>query len=128
MHTLFSFVKISYNQKSRNLLRRVPFIKAALGVVALMTLGWSTQVIWRYATFSFFYVFPPSLTVFLKVWQATVFLKVGLWSFNTNVITWLTGMTYRNIKNELYKITWHKAIVSCILTNFVDCVFVKIVI
>ena len=109
--TLFSFVRISYNQKSRNLLRLVPFIKATLGVVALMTLGWSTQVIRRYATLSFFYVFLPSLTVFLKVWQATVFLKIGLWSFKTkipvshvittNVITWLTGMTYRNIKNEL---------------------------
>ena len=36
---LFSFVKILYNQKSRGLLRMVPFIKATIGAVALITLA-----------------------------------------------------------------------------------------
>ena len=35
---LFSFVKISYNQKPSGLLRWVPFIKTTLGAVALTTL------------------------------------------------------------------------------------------
>ena len=72
---LFSFVRISYNQKSRVLLRLVPFSKATLVAVALITLAWLTKTIWRYATLSFLYVFPPSLVVI-------VFLEVGLWSFN----------------------------------------------
>ena len=35
---LFSFVRISYNQKSRDMLRLVPFIKATLEDVSLITL------------------------------------------------------------------------------------------
>ena len=38
-HMLFSFVRISCNQKSRGLLRWVPFIEATLGAVALITLA-----------------------------------------------------------------------------------------
>ena len=69
------FVRISYNQKISDLLRLASFIKAILGAIALITLAWLTHVIWRHATLSFLYVFPPSLVVI-------VFLEVGLWSFN----------------------------------------------
>ena len=86
---LFSFVRISYNQKSRDLLRLIPFIKANLETVALITLVWLTQVISRYATFSFLYVFLPSLVV-------VVFLEVALWSFNKL----RDHMTY---KNDIYE-------------------------
>ena len=72
---LFSFVRISYNKQSCGLLRWVPFIKATLGVVALITLAWLGHVIWRYVTISFLYVFSPSLVVI-------VFLEVALWRFN----------------------------------------------
>ena len=40
---LFSFVRVSYNQKLRGLLRLVPFIKTTLGTVALITLALLTQ-------------------------------------------------------------------------------------
>ena len=38
-HMLFSFVRISCNQRSTGLLRWVPFIEATLGAVALITLA-----------------------------------------------------------------------------------------
>ena len=38
-HMLHSFVRISCNQRSRGLLRWVPFIEAPLGAVALITLA-----------------------------------------------------------------------------------------
>ena len=62
----------------------VTFIEANLEAVVLIILAWLGHVIWRYATISFWYVFPPSLVVI-------VFVEVALW------------MTYRNIINDI----WH---------------------
>ena len=103
---LFSFVRISYNKKSRGLLRLVPFIKATLAVVALITLAWLAQVIWRFATLSFLYVFPPCLLVM-------VFLEVALWIFNKL----RDHMTYRNDIYEYKK--WIKINhVPCSMISF----------
>ena len=38
-HMLFSFVRISCNQRSCGLLRRVPFIEITLGAVVLITVA-----------------------------------------------------------------------------------------
>ena len=110
---LFSFVRISYNQKSRGLLRWVLFIKATLGAAALINLAWSGHVIWRYATISFLYLFPQ-----------IVFLEVALWSF----IKLRDHLTYRNDIQENKKrviinhVTYRNHFIRiCIPAKFSDC-------
>ena len=89
---LFLFVRISYNQKPRGLLRLVPFIKATLEVVALISLAWLTQVTWRYS-----YMYSHQ---FWRLWSSW---ELGYEVLINYVITWHTGMIYRNIKTSYNK-------------------------
>ena len=69
---LFSFVRISYNRKSHSLLRLVPFNKATLRAVALITLAQLTQVI------------------------------CNMQYTHTHTHTYIyVGVTFKNLKNEL---------------------------
>ena len=92
-HMLFSFVRISHHQRPRCLSRWIPFIKATLGAVDLITLAWLGHMTWRYAIVSFWYVFPPTLV-------AIVYLEVALLSFNKL----LDHGTYRNIEGAVRKL------------------------
>ena len=73
-YMLFSFVRISCNQRSCGLLRWVLFIEATVEAeVIVCTLAWLGHVNWRHATISFWCVFPPRLVVSPKdvLWTST---------------------------------------------------------
>ena len=93
---LFSFVRISYNQKSSILLRLVPFIKATLGAVAFITLAWLTQIIWRYGTFLFFTFVRISYNQKSSgLLRLVPFIKATLGAVAFITLAWLTQVIWR---------------------------------
>ena len=90
MHILFSFVRVSYNQRSRGLLRLVPFIEATLWAVALIFLAWLKS--YKDTLHSHSYLYSHQVWWLQSSWKLCYEVLIYY------VITWHTEMTYRNKK------------------------------